>query len=246
MFNTLSHKEEEIKHTIQHHFTAFFEGIRDIGPQGERNFIVPPIEAIEISKFGIQKIETKIDDKIKLIVHLLRPGIFIGKKASLIYKLQDYLSTNLGRQVTIDVKEVIPDIWGFKEDKKYLPKDEVIKLYTKAKAASEKTYSLYSNFPVSAAVLTKNGKIFTGVNIENASYSITLCAERVAFSNAIAAGHKDIKAIAIYASVNSIPPCGACRQFMIEFGEDIIVIFKYNGEIIQKLVSEILPYKFSF
>ena len=85
-------------------------------------------------------------------------------------------------------------------------------LYQIAKDASYKTYSPYSKFAVGAAILTYDEQIFIGTNIENASYSITQCAERVASSNLIMSGGKNIKAIAIYADVESIPPCGACQQ----------------------------------
>lgn len=121
-----------------------------------------------------------------------------------------------------------------------------ILLYDAAKRAAEVTYSPYSKFPVGAAILTSCEQIFTGTNIENASYGLTICAERIALGNAISAGYKGIKAIAIYAPVMTAPPCGACRQFIIEFGNDIEVVFRYKGEIIVKTIGELLPYKFEF
>lgn len=119
-------------------------------------------------------------------------------------------------------------------------------LYQIAKDASYKTYSPYSKFAVGAAILTYDEQIFIGTNIENASYSITQCAERVAIGNLIMSGGKNIKAIAIYADVESIPPCGACRQALIEFNDNIDVIFKLNGEVVCKKITELLPYKFIF
>ncbi|MDF2676217.1 MAG: cdd [Bacillota bacterium] len=109
--------------------------------------------------------------------------------------------------------------------------------------AREKSYSPYSNFKVGAAVYTKSGKIFTGCNIESASYSPTICAERVAVSKCVSEGYKDIEKIAVVGSEKSISfPCGVCRQFMLEFGRDITVICAQNIDNykIYKL-SELMP-----
>lgn len=94
-----------------------------------------------------------------------------------------------------------------------------------AMEAREKSYSPYSNFKVGAAVYTKSGKVFTGCNIESASYSPTICAERVAVSKCVSEGYKDIEKIAVVGSDSSIShPCGVCRQFLVEFGKNIKVI----------------------
>ena len=127
----------------------------------------------------------------------------------------------------------------------YLPESAAFKLFEEAKVAAENTYSPYSGFPVGAAVLTKDGKIFCGTNIENASYSVTICAERIALGYAIASGNIQIKAIAIYSNTDSISPCGTCRQFIIEFGNDIVIIFRHEQELIQKTIQELLPFCFS-
>ena len=127
----------------------------------------------------------------------------------------------------------------------YLPESAAFKLFEEAKVAAENTYSPYSGFPVGAAVLTKDGKIFCGTNIENASYSVTICAERIALGYAIASGYTQIKAIAIYSNTDSISPCGTCRQFIIEFGNDIVIIFRHEQELIQKTIQELLPFCFS-
>lgn len=127
----------------------------------------------------------------------------------------------------------------------YLPEDLTTQLFEAAKTAFENSYAPYSKFPVGAAVLTKDGQIFPGANIENASFGLTICAERVALGNAIANGNVEIEAIAVYAPVDTISPCGACRQFIIEFGKDIIVIFKLDQKIVQKKISELLPFEFS-
>jgi cytidine deaminase len=87
-----------------------------------------------------------------------------------------------------------------------------------AVSAAKKAYCPYSKFRVGAALLASNGKVFTGCNVENASYGLTICAERAAFAAAIAASVRKFKAIAIVASGKKIPyPCGACRQVMSEF-----------------------------
>lgn len=127
-------------------------------------------------------------------------------------------------------------------------------LYLQAKEAAGDSYSPYSDFRVGAAVLSKQSGLFYGTNVENAAYGSTICAERSAITNAVSSGHKTIDKIAIYAErkfvsggvreVDSIPPCGACRQFMAEFGDDIKVIFKFNGELVEKTIDELLPYRF--
>jgi len=127
----------------------------------------------------------------------------------------------------------------------YLPKLEADNLFFEAEKVSKNAYSPYSHFNVGAAVLTHSGETFLGVNVENASYD-SVHAERVAIGSCFTAGHtgKDIKAIAVYADADSVPPCGFCRQFIIEFGEEIIIIFKFNGKIEQRYAKEMLPFKF--
>ena len=115
-----------------------------------------------------------------------------------------------------------------------------------AMEAREKSYSPYSDFKVGAAVYTKSGKIFTGCNIESASYTPTICAERVAFSKSISEGYRDIEKIAIVGSDKRISfPCGVCRQFMLEFGKDIKVICAKNIDSYEVYtVDELLPKSF--
>lgn len=121
---------------------------------------------------------------------------------------------------------------------------ELIKLAIENKKNS---YSPYSNFRVSSLVLTKKGNIYKGVNIENAAYSVTLCAERSALSSAISAGDMEIDTIVITGDSTMTYPCGVCRQFMAEFldSESKIVIansienYKIYG------LEDILPYNFS-
>lgn len=126
-----------------------------------------------------------------------------------------------------------------------LSKEKMQELYEKAVEISGNTYSPYSVFPVGAAVLTSDGSIYLGTNIENASYGLTICAERVAICSAVTAGKKKITAIAIYAKNGDAPPCGACRQFIAEFGSDIEVAYTRKGKLVSQQISGLLPDSFS-
>jgi cytidine deaminase len=97
-------------------------------------------------------------------------------------------------------------------------------LAQKAQAASRQSYSPYSHFPVGAAVLTADGTIFAGCNVENVSYGLTICAERLAVFSAVAQGHREIVAVVIYTPTpRATAPCGACRQIIYEFGPSALV-----------------------
>lgn len=128
-----------------------------------------------------------------------------------------------------------------------LKKKIIQKLIEIAKEASEKAYSPYSNYKVGASLLTKSGKIYTGCNIENASFGATVCAERVAIFKAVSEGEKDFEMIAIYINDEKhIPsPCGICRQVMMEFAPNLKLILSngYDYEIYK--LEELLPYPFS-
>ncbi len=120
------------------------------------------------------------------------------------------------------------------------------KLIEAAKRAKNNSYSPYSNFRVGAALLSKTGKIFTGCNIENSSYSLTICAERTAIFKAISEGQRKFRAIAISSDMKEIiPPCGACRQVLMDLASDIDVILCGSDKkpIIIKL-SKLLPMPF--
>ncbi len=121
-------------------------------------------------------------------------------------------------------------------------------LVKKAYEGREKAYAPYSNFKVGAAVFAEDGKIYTGCNIENASYGATNCAERTAIFKAISEGNRTIKAIAIVGVENDYTyPCGICRQVIVEFAaEDIAIILgKSPTEYIVKSMKEILPGAFT-
>lgn len=118
----------------------------------------------------------------------------------------------------------------------------VEKLVRCAIDARDQAYAPHSHFYVGAALLNDNGEIISGCNVENASYSLSICAERVAASSAVAAGHRGWRAIAI-ASVGGVMPCGACRQFLSEFGTDMTVILVdvIDGSRQTRTLSQLLP-----
>lgn len=121
------------------------------------------------------------------------------------------------------------------------------KLINLALQAKEKAYAPYSKFQVGAALLTESGEIFTGCNVENASYGLTNCAERTAIFKAVSQGHTKFKAIAIVTDLTDqyTSPCGACRQVMAEFGSDIVVLMgNGKGEYLEKTVEQLLPLSF--
>ncbi|AEF94712.1 cytidine deaminase [Desulfotomaculum nigrificans CO-1-SRB] len=117
------------------------------------------------------------------------------------------------------------------------------KLINMALQAREKAYVPYSKFKVGAALLTREGQVFTGCNVENASYGLTCCAERTAIFKAVSEGYKDFDAIAIVADVPGYcSPCGACRQVLAEFGGQIKVhMGNLQGNYRTTTVAELLP-----
>lgn len=129
-----------------------------------------------------------------------------------------------------------------------LPDDVKERLVAAARAAVHNAYVPYSDFPVGAAVLTGNGDIVSGVNIENASYGLTVCGERVAIQNAAARGSRTILAVAVSAPKSAgATPCGACRQVMNEFkpaGEDILVLLDCFDSVEEVRLSNLLPNAF--
>lgn len=112
--------------------------------------------------------------------------------------------------------------------------------------ARKRAYVPYSHFPVGAAVLADSGRIYTGCNIENASYGLTVCAERTAIFQAIAAGEKRLTALAVVADTpGPTAPCGACRQVMAEFHVETVTMANISGESRTIKFNELLPYAFS-
>ncbi|NXM71273.1 CDD deaminase, partial [Serilophus lunatus] len=116
-----------------------------------------------------------------------------------------------------------------------------------SREAKNCAYCPYSRFPVGAALLTTDGAIFSGCNVENACYNLGICAERNAIHKAISEGHSSFKAIAIASNMGDdfITPCGACRQVMREFGTHWdVYMTKPDGTYIVKTVEELLPLSF--
>ena len=128
-----------------------------------------------------------------------------------------------------------------------MKKEELIK---KAEEARKLSYSPYSNFKVGAALLTKDGKVFIGTNIENSSYPLCMCAERTALYSAYAAGYKkeDFVMFALSADTDEpCSPCGACRQVISELYPEEAPIYMTNlkGDVKETNVKELLPFAFS-
>lgn len=122
------------------------------------------------------------------------------------------------------------------------------KLIATAKAAQRRAHAPYSKFKVGAALLTKSGQIYTGCNVENASYGLTICAERVAITKAVSEGHRQFQAIAVVCPSAKPTPCGACRQVLAEFGDlEVICADSRNLKRVQTYrLAELLPQAFEF
>ncbi len=128
-----------------------------------------------------------------------------------------------------------------------IKKTQVDELIKQAEQAKKKSYCPYSKFPVGVSVLTGKGKIYQGCNVENSSYGLSICAERVAIFNAIASGETEIIALCVVDNGSKwISPCGACRQVIYEFGKNVLVIMlRGDGKIKRKQISCLLPDAFS-
>jgi len=131
-----------------------------------------------------------------------------------------------------------------------MPNINVQELVAAAREASRGAYVPYSHYPVGAAVLTASGRVYTGCNVENASFGLTVCAERVAVWTAVAAGEREIVAVAV-ATTNGATPCGACRQVLAEFvphrgrGSRDMVVIVADGQSHRVLsLADLLPQAF--
>ena len=128
-----------------------------------------------------------------------------------------------------------------------LGESDVLALAAVAKHASARAYCPYSRFPVGAAVRARDGALFAGCNVENASFGLTVCAERNAIFNAVAAGARDLVALVVYTPTPSpVTPCGACRQVLSEFapGADVICVCAGPKRLTFK-ASDLLPNAFT-
>ena len=126
-----------------------------------------------------------------------------------------------------------------------------LELIEQAKSALRHSYSPYSHFCVGAALLTKNGTVYTGCNVENAAFGPSICAERTAFCKAVSVGERDFAAIAIVGGKEGVitdycPPCGVCRQVMSEFcqGDFKIILSDGHGGLKVRTLDEMLPERF--
>ena len=127
-----------------------------------------------------------------------------------------------------------------------LTNEERQSLIDLANEARRRAYAPYSKYPVGAALRTKSGKVFTGVNVENAAYPTTMCAERTAVFTAVTSGECEFEVIAV-ATDNGGSPCGSCRQVLAEFGLDtIVLIADGDGKLVQETtVKDLLPGAFT-
>ena len=115
-------------------------------------------------------------------------------------------------------------------------------LYEKACDMLPRAYAPFSKFKVGAALLSKSGEVFTGVNVENSSYGGTICAERTACLKAVSEGFRDFEAIAVAGASGAASPCGICRQFLYEFAPELKVIFGEDEEhLTVYTLKELLP-----
>ena len=119
-------------------------------------------------------------------------------------------------------------------------------LIAAAQAARENAHAPFSNFRVGAALRAKSGRIYTGCNVENASYGLTVCAERVAILKALSEGERGFDALAVVTDTEKLtPPCGACRQLIWEFCGDIpVILSNLKGKVERERSSKLLPRPF--
>lgn len=125
---------------------------------------------------------------------------------------------------------------------------ETLNLIESARLLLPRAHAPYSGYRVAAALLAKNGDVFNGVNVENASLGLSICAERVAVAAAVTAGNRQFSRLAVVAEGESPPlPCGACRQVLYEFAPDLQIVIASRGEKPQVFtLAELLPHSFRF
>ena len=131
---------------------------------------------------------------------------------------------------------------GWIVEKRIVTVENLIK---KAIQVMKKSYSPYSHFAVGAALLSKSGKVYVGTNVENASYGLSICAERSAVVSAVSAGDRAFDCIVVARNTNPpSSPCGACRQFLSEFGDFPVILVNPQGDRMDTTVDGLLPYSF--
>lgn len=125
----------------------------------------------------------------------------------------------------------------------HLPAETAEMLLARAREARANAYVPYSHFPVGAALLAESGEVFTGCNVENASFGLTNCAERVAIGKAVSEGVRGFRAVAVVGPQDDAPcaPCGACRQVLYEFGPDMVVVMPRADGYTATSMRDVLP-----
>ena len=128
-----------------------------------------------------------------------------------------------------------------------MPSNTFDDLVERARASRKNAYAPYSGFAVGAALLAKNGEIYSGANVENASYGLAICAERSAVASAVTAGQREFAAIAV-AGPDSVAtvPCGACRQVLSEFNPSLVVLYTTPDGVSSTTLDQLLPLRFDF
>src|SRR3954451_2020690 len=123
------------------------------------------------------------------------------------------------------------------------PTADELALWEQAAAARERAYAPYSRFPVGAALRLEGGEVVLGANVENASYGMTICAERTAVVQAVVQDKRRFDAIAVACpdNVRTGSPCGACRQVLTEFAPGMTVIYRRDGELVAETAADLLP-----
>jgi cytidine deaminase len=126
------------------------------------------------------------------------------------------------------------------------PTADELALWEQAAAVRERAYAPYSDFPVGAALQLTSGEVLLGANVENASFGMTICAERSAVVQAIARGEREFAAIAVACPdrARTGSPCGACRQVLIEFAPHMEVVYRRDGELVVETAGDLLPAMF--
>lgn len=118
-------------------------------------------------------------------------------------------------------------------------------LLNAARSARQNAYAPYSNYSVGAAILADD-QVFSGCNVENASYPVGICAERAALATAVAAGNRHLQAIVVVTSGPPVPPCGMCRQALAEFNADVPIMMVGDEKRVSTTLSRLLPNPFAF